>query len=533
MKVLAIDIGSYSIKVQEALIEKKKVHLLSADEIILDQFKKQLSPDITDGELVTEILLEILEKRDDFDKIIYQLPSSYIVTRYITLPVKSKKKAQQILPFQLEDGLFSNLDSIHYITKFIVHKTHVSTQTFMTKADMFNEFYEIHNQQHTLPNVLASEHTIIQDYVEQEQLSASYAILDIGHKTTKAYIINNHELVANHLLYFGGEDITKLISTTYQISYEEAEIYKKENAFFLTEKQYDEVDEEQKEFALFMKSSCNELIKNIQIWDLGYQSLTGKQIGRIYLIGGSSKIKNFANFLSQNLNIKCDYLPPCKFLSSPDMIDAINDAQFQMTTMMSSIFLKKQALLNFLHGNFAGDRSTQLPLYTIAFIGSRIFYLSTIFIIALSIQLFMTQATIKKESIKISKKLKSPALGLKRKEKRLFRKAPERLLRILQKKEQHIKKAYSALYNVETYDLLAPLYTISNSIEKNKDVVISYYSSDPTSFKIQLENYQQDFSKADPETLKTLTKKLTNQFNASIKLKLHNNRLIISGPQGN
>jgi len=337
VKVLSIDIGSYSIKVQEAIIDKKRIHIHSTDEIVIEQVRQQLSPGLSDDEVVVSILEELFEEKDDFDKITYQNPSQFIVTRFITLPVKSKKKAQQILPFQLEDGLFSDLHNTHYITKLIVHKSHINAQAFLTRTDLFTQFFEQKKGLNILPNLLVSEQTLVQDYIENEKIGQNFALIDIGHKTTKAYIISNNEMVATHLIYFGGHQITELISKTYQISYEEAEIYKKENAFFLTENQYKEVDDDQQEFALFMKRAFQELVKKFQIWDLGYQSLTGKQLNKVYLVGGTSKIKNITNFLSQTLHIKCEHLAPCKFLATPNSLDYLSKSHLHLTFYMVTL----------------------------------------------------------------------------------------------------------------------------------------------------------------------------------------------------
>lgn len=521
MKVLAIDVGTYSIKAQKVSIEKKRVRIISSDEINIAQVRQQLSPNLSDDEVVIIILEDLFEQKDNFDKIISQIPSQYVVTRFLNIPVKSKKKAQQILPFQLEDGLFSDLQNTHYITKLLPYKNHINAHAFIARTDLFSTFFQKRKNLSILPHLLISEQTLIQDYVENEKIGQNFAIVDLGHTTTKAYIVNNNEVVSNHLIYFGGQRLTTLIAETYQISGEEAEIYKKENAFFLTDNQYKEVDEDQKEFALFMKRAFQEFIKNFQIWDLGYQSITGKQLNKIYLTGGTSKIKNVTNFLSQVLNIKCEYLPPCKFLSSPNSLHEKEDAQLQNVTMMSSLLLKKQTPLNFLNGNFAGNSDAQLPLFTVGFIGSRVLYISLIVLSALLVDHFVTKHNISKEIKIATKKLQAPALELKRTERQLLVRKPERLLRILKKKEKQIQKIHDLIYSQTQTDLFFPLKNISNIIKDSGEFVITKFSSKDNHYTMTLAQHTGG-------NLKDLQKILKAKLGTNATVKLLKKTLTIS-----
>src|SRR5690606_4800527 len=120
--------------------------------------------------------------------------------------------------------------------------------------------------------------------------------LDIGHSGTKAYFVIGNRVVSTHLSNIGGELIDTLIAETYQIPHDEAVAYKHQSAFFLTEGQYSQVNEEQKAFALTMKKAMAPLISDLKRWILGHRVKYGTSISKIILTGGTSRINNIDNF---------------------------------------------------------------------------------------------------------------------------------------------------------------------------------------------------------------------------------------------
>lgn len=62
-----------------------------------------------------------------------------------------------------------------------------------------------------------------------------------------------------------------MISQTYQIDPEEAVLYKHQNAFLLTENQYEGVEPAQKDFATAMEKVLHTLISDFARWKIGFK----------------------------------------------------------------------------------------------------------------------------------------------------------------------------------------------------------------------------------------------------------------------
>ena len=149
----------------------------------------------------------------------------------------------------------------------------------------------------------------MQSYAFRDNMKSNSVIVSIGHKSTNVYFTNDGMVVSNHTSYIAGKMITDFISKSYNVSYQEAEAYKHENAFFLTKEQHDLVDDEQKHFADLMRKIIAPLLQKLVGWELGYRVKYGVSIDTVYLTGGSSQITNIDGILSEALGKSVEYLP--------------------------------------------------------------------------------------------------------------------------------------------------------------------------------------------------------------------------------
>src|SRR6476646_982413 len=120
MNILAIDVGSYSVKFIEVRPERKNLVLIEKHEVVLDE-ARSLYPDIqSTTELQKEIVASHIHKKASDLKIVFQLPNEMLTTRYLDIPGTSKRKTEQIIPFQLDENLPYSLNQAHFSSR--LHK---------------------------------------------------------------------------------------------------------------------------------------------------------------------------------------------------------------------------------------------------------------------------------------------------------------------------------------------------------------------------------------------------------------------------
>jgi general secretion pathway protein L len=502
MNYLCIDLGSYSVKFYHAHQEKKKIVLNSFDEIIIEKVRPQVSPDATLYEIQQEIVSSYI-KRGDFDGlVIYQLPSEMITTRYLELPVNNKKKAEMMIPFQLDENLPFPSSQSHYVAQLYPKGNSTFAQVNVAQVEYFEKLYTYLKDKGVLPGLMTSEQFVIQSFIEHHKMNGSFAIIDIGHTTTKGYFVHNRNVISNHIAYVAGRNIDSVIAETYQIPEDEAILYKHENCFFLTDEQIeDDLDDDQKEFATLMKKTMWSLVNDIRRWELGFRVNYGKTVDKIYITGGSSNIKNFDLFLADHLAIPVEIWEPyVDYHESSFGVDEEFLNSFTVCHMMASSQQSKQTPPNFLHGRFLGSFSQNIPMESSVFILNRAFFLALLLMFFVIGERAFLNRDKKVLDRKLTKMVKSSNLQLPKKQQKLLRKYPERLLKALQKKERQVEQEVSSIMSATSTNNLTPLVTLSKTISPNKNVslnsiniegtkVIATFKSDDPNEMIKFADY--------------------------------------------
>jgi Tfp pilus assembly PilM family ATPase len=477
MKYLAIDLGTYSIKTMLVNVERKQISLLDSSEFILNDLKAEMDPD-GDELSLKRILLENIIPEDFDGKVIYQLPNKMVTSRHLTLPVTQKKKVDLMIPFQLDELLpYSSMDA-HFFSQQIKEAESTSALVNVTKRKDFEEYFTFMEEKDVLPTVLTTELSTLHAHAQNKQTRGPIAILDIGHRTSKCYIIYQGEVVSHHFSFCAGATIDEVISETYNIPLNDAVIYKHQNCFLLTEGQYDEVSEEQRDFALLMKKTLNPLVLEMKRWLLGFRVKYGVPIENVYLSGGSSHIHNINNFLSQQIGTKVDFASLGESLLDSEEQMVGQECTYYLGSLMASNLAQKFKPGNFLHGDFSNGSSLSLPLHSAAFYAQRALIASVVFSLLLGVDIYLQGKKSKQLDRQIKKILAQKELGVTAAQRRRIDFYLDKIVKKIERKNQGLEKELKALQDSNAVDALPALFTLSKMISAEKDIeLISFDSS--------------------------------------------------------
>ncbi len=468
MNILAIDNGSYSIKFYEVKSERRSFVLQEKHEIIIDEMRVHY-PNIQNiNELQREIVANFLQKKGMETKIIFQLPNEYVTTRYLELPVNSRAKAEQMVPFQLDDNLPYSLSHAHFASSFIKKSQSFSVLANIIQESEFKNYYQFFDGKNALPHIITSEVAIYQSMIEYLKINENCLIVDLGHKTSKLYVVHNRQIVSNQLNYVAGLHLNEVIANTYQLSMDNAAIHKHENGFFLNQSMYDDVSPDQKEFGLLMKQSMIPLLQDIKRLEIGFRVKFGNPITKIYITGGTSLFNNIDGFLQEETGILVSRLPVLGDIKNDFSTNSIVE---NVAKMMILAQKNKSPLINFLHGKFPTMANTFISLHSAVFIGVRAWSLAILLILGLLAEKYVF---LNREMLTVDKKIdtiiKSPTLSLSKVQKNSFKKNPDKFLSYLRKKSQTIKQEVSTILSAEKINALKPLATLSQIIGANSEI---------------------------------------------------------------
>lgn len=462
MHVLAIDIGSYSVKYVSSFVDKRKINHVDMSEIIVRDFLSDHS-ELTVEEAQAKIVQEIIDSvaRPD-TKIIYPANHEMMTTRFLTLPVKSKKKAELMLPFQLEEDIPYALSEIHYAYRMEAQKTQFTALVELVRENIFEPYYELLRSKNVLPNVLTTESSSVENYFNQNPMAGPFCVLDMGHKTTKAYFFYNSRLLMTHVSYVGGTHVNEMIAQTYKIDPDEAIFYKHQNAFLLTSSQYAEVEATQSEFAHSMERVFSPLVSDFLRWKVGFKVNFGLAVQHVFICGGTSNIKNIANFLTEKWDTKVTLLESFEKVEGEKVdLNPKNKSKFALVNMMAIGFRRKNRFINLLTGKFAQASTSEVPLYSFSFIGVRVAAAALILAVSLFAERFFIERDIKAVNAKIANVMKNDELMISSRLRRSIQQNPKPVYDALVKKQRGVRQEISTLQSAIEIQALSPLVHVS------------------------------------------------------------------------
>ena len=479
MHVLAIDVGSYSVKYISSFVDKRRVNHVEMSEVVLRNYLSN-HPDLTQLMAQAQIVQEILASTARPDtRVIYQVENELMTTRFLTLPVKQKKKADMMLPFQLEEDIPFSLSEIHYGYRMEAAKTQHFALVGLVRDSVFEGYYNTYKDKNALPNILTTEASAIENYFNQNAIAGPFCVLDIGHKTTKAYFFYNSRLIVTHVSYLGGHDINEMIAQTYKIDPDEAINYKHQNAFLLTSNQFDEVDQAQRDFATAMDKTLSPIIADFSRWKIGFKVNYGLMLQHVFITGGSSNIKNIANYLTEKWDTKVVLLETFDKIDA-DKIDlnSKNKSKFALTNMMASGMKRKNRFINLLSGKYAQSSAAEVPLHSFAFLGVRVATVTAVLAISLVAERYFITKDIFFVNTKLAAVTKNDVLAINGRLRRTMNANPKPLLDTLNKRQKGIKQEISTMQSAVEIKALVPLVLVSQIAASSSATLIDFSTTD-------------------------------------------------------
>jgi general secretion pathway protein L len=462
MHVLAIDVGTYSIKYLSSFVDRRKIAHVDMSEIILRDYMADHA-DLSREDSIAAIIQDVIDSTARPDsRIIYQADHHLMTTRFLTLPVKSKKKAELMLPFQLEEDIPFALSEIHYAYRLEGQKTQHTAMVELVRENVFEPYYNALRDRNILPTVLSTEPSVVENFMNLNPIAGPVCVLDVGHRTTKAYFFYNSRLLVTHLSYFGGHNINEMIAESYKIEADEAIIYKHQNAFLLTANQYAEVEDLQRDFAAAMDKVFSPLVAEFLRWKIGFKVNFGLSLQHVFLCGGTANVKNIANYLTEKWDTKVTLLESFDKVETEKVdLSAKNKSKFALVNMMAIGFRRKNRFINLLTGRFAQASSAEIPLHSFAFIGLRVGAAALVLTLSLFVERYFIERDIAVVNRKMAEVLKNNELAVPGRLRRSAAANPKPVYEALVRKQRDVRQEISTLQAAVEIKALAPLVTVS------------------------------------------------------------------------
>ena len=314
--MFAIDFGARSIKVA-------KIHKTS-DGYELDNYGVTLSPEgaIANGEIfnpivVADVLSELLNDSGIRDrKAIIAITGQKVIVREIVFPLMEDKEllagvmweAPKYIPYDLDESIidaekveeFEEKDGNKMMKILLVAAPKTTIQPYMEvlkKARILPKIVDVVSS----ANIRAFENHLSAKKEEEEESSIIDIILSIGASNTILTLVGKGNLKFTRDILVGGNDITKAIAKSLNISFDEAEKLKRETKIVLGP----EAEEEKKiESEKIIVKILNQITKEVRK-SLSYYKTQSQKVkyNKMILSGGCANIDNIKGLLSEQFEI--------------------------------------------------------------------------------------------------------------------------------------------------------------------------------------------------------------------------------------
>jgi len=321
-KYFGIDIYDNSIKVMELSGNFNSANLATFGSL-------DLQPDIVEnGQVVNQNLLtqaikqalaDAKPKKISTTNCIFALPESKLILTHVKIPKKTDpknfsktilEKVQETIPFQAKDLYFDYKIVLTYKNYYEILFTGV-------QKEILDGFITSFAQAGLKVKIVDFESAcLIRSLIANCNMNDAYAIIDIGGRTTIATIYDFCNIRFSDNIPIAGNEFTQAIITKWNLSFQEAEEFKKTYGL-------DPMVEEGK-VMLVLQEPIQGLINAIKKDINFYQGKTGRKISKAILCGGSSEMPKIVDYFSKNLNIRTELGNPFLKIKASNQISKID-----------------------------------------------------------------------------------------------------------------------------------------------------------------------------------------------------------------
>lgn len=339
MKILGLDIGSYSVKAVELDVSFGRIELgdyliervveselataepsAPADSEAGKEAGKEAAKDaqparqvLTAGQIAA--IRRLLSDRPwKFERVSVNFPKAWITTRVFNFPTKDRKTIQSSLNFELDDDIpFAMGDILH---DFAVLNSEASGSTVFTAVALKSDVSALLSELQMLgldPDAISIEawsiSHVLKRAIVKEYQGRPVCVINMGHRNTSIHMMVGEAPVLTHVSTCAGLDITRAIAQGYNLSFDQAEKAKVDGAFLLTRMHLsgdaggEAITKEQKQFASAIADALIPLVREVKQTLMSYKAHYKMSPRAIFITGGTSLIPNIQLFLEEQLQI--------------------------------------------------------------------------------------------------------------------------------------------------------------------------------------------------------------------------------------
>lgn len=308
-KVIALDMGSSSIKIVEGMYYKEE---LSIDKYITMNTPKGA---IIDGEIKKseELFLKISNVlKENKIKAKYAIctnNSTLIINREISIPKVEEEEMDTVVRYEIQQYLPINLEDYILQVQILNEEEINEVKRLNIRVIAYPEkiargYYDLLNKLNLKPYALDVNYNAINKFINCIDKNNQYeynpensvAFIDMGASFIDVNIYKNGRLDFTRMIKAGGNDIDEMLLEKSGINSVELETFKSKVI---------DLEEPFEPINIYVREVIDDWIEKIEKIIQFYKNKNmGEEINKIVIFGGSSKLKGMDNYMAAKLGVK-------------------------------------------------------------------------------------------------------------------------------------------------------------------------------------------------------------------------------------
>lgn len=324
MKILGVDLGSYSIKIAELETSGKGYSFNAFHEFPLSQ-----DPNRDRGLEIIEILRNFSSQYDATARWIVGVPQTEAATHLKRFPFRERQKILKSLPFELEDDIPMDIDEVIFdakVSEYVgpmadvltvaVPKESVEETLGVAKdggfdADLISveglAFANLFERWQNTPVETPLAMREVDEATGQLPASTSRLVLHMGHSRTLLLVYRDTGLVAVRSIQWGGIDVAQALVGAFNIPMHEAIKTLHSKAYILMNSAG--ASKDQMRLSQAVATSVDHLMRDLRLTLIEVKAAYNLEFSRIDMTGGMSSIQNLGAYITQSLEIPANLAP--------------------------------------------------------------------------------------------------------------------------------------------------------------------------------------------------------------------------------
>jgi general secretion pathway protein L len=356
-KVIGLDIGSYSIKAVEIINSFKSYQIKNFYEL-----EMPYREDVEKNVLLAQTLEQLFKENNlQADRILTAMPGQYISSRIVPVGFSDPRKISMAVMSEVEDAVPFNMEEMIVDHQILGTGTDGRTivMVVMTRKSFLKSFLDHLTRVNIDPKLVDVDSLSFYNLAPYLRLESNecVAMVDIGHEKTSVCIVQNGLLKMFRSINIGGAYLTEFLARDLEATFAEAQSIKHRVSRVHCEKDPAVGLSEQDRLVVErMTLASNAIVKDLGRTLYAFKTWDRTQISKVFLSGGSARIKNMDAYLSEQLGLPV-------YLNRLDATDLrIDEALSEKTLVMpqsvaigmrSVVTAKKHSQINLRKGEFA------------------------------------------------------------------------------------------------------------------------------------------------------------------------------------